>query len=71
MHIDSKLYVLRIWWTDELSKQPKQDDFVLLTNDDEKAKKWADDIKTDHEMISYTSVKAHLYIAQNFENIDL
>lgn len=71
MNVDSKLYVLRLWWTDELTGKTRHDDFILITNDEKKAERWVADIKTDHDVISATQVTANLYIADNFQNIVL
>ena len=69
--ISAKLYVLRLWWVDELSGHPRTDDFVMVTNDEQKAERWVADIKNDHDLISKTPVTANLYIADNFQNIVL
>ncbi len=61
------MVVLRLNWTEEMTKQPRQNNFFLTTNDKEFAIKWAKAIVSDYETISYRPVQYELFIGSDFE----
>lgn len=65
------MVVLRLIWTDEMTKRTKSSNFFLTTSDREFAIKWAKEIIDDYEGISYTPVQYELFIGSDFETPEI